>query len=517
MFPFPPTESQESDRDGVDDVYDDENDSDTFVARPMWALYKSTKNTDCLRVNNFSFYKSCTDEDNDTVTWRCSTRKCNATVHTNTSTSTLTSTRNIHNHNPRSAYYFLKLHTHHRVKRRASEFADQRPAKMVILSIDSDDDDHYTDHDLNNLKRAASRAKMQRRFGKVLPRNREEVIKVLEEQIIERSAPGSNLIKHVKNDIVMLATDKSLEFLKEGTYQVLGDGTFRYCPKYFCQLYTIHIFRNGFYLPVVHFLLPNKFKVTYKRMFMTVKQFVGQDMNIPFMNLDFEVGCMNAFKLVFPNSVVRGCRFHIAQAWQRKFRELGFQKVYNSGKGPVCKFLKSIFGVPCMLPDDIPEFFQEHLSKKAPPQLTEFVEYLQKHYMMPNSTFPPQIWAGVGHSDLKYTTNGCENYHSHFKQWFSSPKPDIYTFLENLKLVTRTYTIKSNTPAKPQSPDLNTLHIRHLFRELQKNNISNSDYIALCATGVQPISKTKRSNFRRSQRVLKQVKRRLEKRLRRED
>ena len=226
----------------------------------MWALYKSTKNTDCLRVNNFSFYKSCTDEDNDTVTWRCSTRKCNATVHTNTSTSTLTSTRNIHNHNPRSAYYFLKLHTHHRVKRRASEFADQRPAKMVILSIDSDDDDHYTDHDLNNLKRAASRAKMQRRFGKVLPRNREEVIKVLEEQIIERSAPGSNLIKHVKNDIVMLATDKSLEFLKEGTYQVLGDGTFRYCPKYFCQLYTIHIFRNGFYLPVV----PSSFLINSK-------------------------------------------------------------------------------------------------------------------------------------------------------------------------------------------------------------------------------------------------------------
>ena len=58
-------------------------------------------------------------------------------------------------------------------------------------------------------------------------------------------------------------------------------------------------------------------------------------MNIPFMNLDFKVGYMNAFKIVFPNSVVRGCQFHIAQAWQRKFHELGFQKVYNSGKEPV--------------------------------------------------------------------------------------------------------------------------------------------------------------------------------------
>jgi len=32
---------------------------------------------------------------------------------------------------------------------------------------------------------------------------------------------------------------------------VFGDGTFDYCPKLFNQLYTIHIYQNHFYVPVI--------------------------------------------------------------------------------------------------------------------------------------------------------------------------------------------------------------------------------------------------------------------------
>ena len=102
-------------------------------------------------------------------------------------------------------------------------------------------------------------------------------------------------------------------------------------------------------------------------------------------NLDFEKSAMNAFKSIFPFSELRGCRFHLAQAWQRKFREMGFQKEYNSGKGPIAKFLKSIFGIPCMPYQEIPEFFKEELTKSAPTQLQKFIHYLEKNYMLPNS------------------------------------------------------------------------------------------------------------------------------------
>ena len=42
----------------------------------------------------------------------------------------------------------------------------------------------------------------------------------------------------------------------------LIDGTFKYCPTFFMQLYTIHGMVNG-YMPLVYCLLPNKTKDTY--------------------------------------------------------------------------------------------------------------------------------------------------------------------------------------------------------------------------------------------------------------
>ena len=64
--------------------------------------------------------------------------------------------------------------------------------------------------------------------GKCLPRSSAEGF--LEDELISRSAKGSNLIKKVfhgdmeknKGDIVMLATDSSLRLLETDDYQVFG-------------------------------------------------------------------------------------------------------------------------------------------------------------------------------------------------------------------------------------------------------------------------------------------------------
>ena len=41
------------------------------------------------------------------------------------------------------------------------------------------------------------------------------------------------------------------------------DDTFKYCTKFFHQLFSIHAYRNGVFVPVVFCLLPNKNKDTY--------------------------------------------------------------------------------------------------------------------------------------------------------------------------------------------------------------------------------------------------------------
>ena len=67
---------------------------------------------------------------------------------------------------------------------------------------------------------------------------------------------------------------------------------------------------------------------------------------------------------------------------------MGLQKQYNSRKGKIARFLKSLFGMPCLPANEVSEFFREVLTKNAPPQLQPFMTYLKKMYMMPNSTHP---------------------------------------------------------------------------------------------------------------------------------
>jgi hypothetical protein len=49
-------------------------------------------------------------------------------------------------------------------------------------------------------------------------------------------------------------------------------GTFKYCPKYFLQLFTIHGLNNGYYIPLVFFfLLNNKQTESYSSCFLALK------------------------------------------------------------------------------------------------------------------------------------------------------------------------------------------------------------------------------------------------------
>ena len=77
---------------------------------PNWGIYTSSKYNECLSVDNYTFYKIST-EDEDSITWRCSKRKCYATVHTNASASVLSTTiNNVHAHPPRPSTFLDSKH-----------------------------------------------------------------------------------------------------------------------------------------------------------------------------------------------------------------------------------------------------------------------------------------------------------------------------------------------------------------------------------------------------------------------
>lgn len=53
---------------------------------------------------------------------------------------------------------------------------------------------------------------------------------------------------------VIFTCKTNLELISQSSH-IFADGTFSYAPKYFEQLYSIHILQNGFYVPVIYFLI----------------------------------------------------------------------------------------------------------------------------------------------------------------------------------------------------------------------------------------------------------------------
>lgn len=53
------------------------------------------------------------------------------------------------------------------------------------------------------------------------------------------------------NSVILFTCKNNFEVLNDNEH-VFGDGTFTlYAPKYFMQFYTIHVYTNYYYLPLV--------------------------------------------------------------------------------------------------------------------------------------------------------------------------------------------------------------------------------------------------------------------------
>lgn len=144
---------------------------------------------------------------------------------------------------------------------------------------------------------------------------------------------------------------------------------------------------------------------TYRTMFRLLRSHC-LDLRIAKLQMDFEVAAHNAAKEVFPEAEVRGCRFHPAQAWFRKLGRLGLHSVYNHKTSKTAIWLKSIFGLPGLEPEEVEQFFNQELKSQAPerPAVAAFILYLSQTYITDGAKFPPTMWAGIMDGG-KHTTN----------------------------------------------------------------------------------------------------------------
>lgn len=366
-------------------------------------------------------------------TWRCTTRYCNAMVHSLPGTSDIIENTVVHKHEDN----VLDIQKHvFRVqcKDKGKENLSCKPESVVCQQLSKlGDTASILRQDVVNAKRAMYNAK--RKEFPPFPKSTEESIMRVQE-INMCTSKGEQFLLYSANGLIIYSCKTNLRYLCSATV-TLGDGTFFVTPKFFYQVYTLHGYIKDTHVPLVMCLLSDKSAVTYRQMLQVIvdkcTEF-GLQWLPNLVLLDFETAAHKAFSEIFPGIEIRCCRFHFGQAILRKIRELGLSNEYRNPESRVGYWLKHIYGLAFLPPETVYDTYASTLlpAVNLLPELEPFSKYFVETYASNTARYPPPtLWARLPTDyglDTPSTTNGCENYHKHLKDHFGTSHPNLYKF-----------------------------------------------------------------------------------------
>jgi hypothetical protein len=89
------------------------------------------------------------------------------------------------------------------------------------------------------------------------------------------------------------------------------DGIFKYCPRFFLQMFIIQGLKKGHYIPLIFFLLPDKSIETYTFTLHCIVNKCNLFFSPIFVTVDFGIAIHKAIVEILPDSKIIGCRFHL--------------------------------------------------------------------------------------------------------------------------------------------------------------------------------------------------------------
>lgn len=311
----------------------------------------------------------------------------------------------------------------------------------------------------NDVSALAKRIYRERRRAlPTLPKSVEETISFLwdKDYKTNKGEPFVHSISEEK-DIVMLTCKTNLECLCSCD-ELYIDGTFKTAPKFFEQVYIVHGYRNGNYVPLVFFLLPGKSEDLYTRMFRMLIRATAElsfDLDPKTVRIDFEKAVENALKTEFPATTVLCCRFHLGQSWHRKLVDYHLGQEYKNRESEIGQWLHMVFGLQHLQPDEIEDAFADPVMADCPndSRCTKFTDYILANYVQHTSPWPPTMWADVPTLEKKRTNNGPEAFHRHLNSMFYQSHPSVFIFMDQI------LNIQANTYIR-----MRTLHMHALIR-----------------------------------------------------
>ena len=210
----------------------------------------------------------------------------------------------------------------------------------------------------------------------------------------------------------------------------------------------------GFYPPCIYALLPNKVEHTYKKLLKGLST-ITENTEPHRILLDFERAALNAFASHHTGALLKGCYFHLCQAFNRKINEVGLKRLYetNHDLNLSLRLIPALSFVPAEMVNAAFDLVIEEienvsdkfdLDDNITQKLDEVASYFQRTYIKGETIgrnsreplFPVNLW---NHSEeaaagLIRTTNAVEGWHLGVATLFKGNHPSVHTFLEQIKL-----------------------------------------------------------------------------------
>jgi len=449
-----------------------------------------------LCLNNFKYYKQIILKSGEEK-WRCENKKCSAVLKTINSGENrlITFQRTEHTHDASTENNLQRQVLSTGAKRKAIENNCEAPRKIIKHALDENSLDGNNStiqvRDVNYAKRNLYNAR--RKIIPKIPKNSFDVHNFLTETQCMTSRNENFLQYNSKeNGIIIFCCKINFEAMCK-TEIVYMDGTFTYCVKHFLQLFTIHGYLNGHYVPLCFCVLKDKHVSTYSECFKSINEicssygFVFEPKEII---IDFEKAIHNACDLIWPNAKLMGCRFHVTQSWWRAIQRFGLTEDYKK-KTEVGDWLRICFGLVFLDSEDVSNFFAIELMSIKPlnSKLTQFADYILDTYITEEALFPPNIWAQCS-AELNLTTNTCESFHSHLAQSFANTHPNIHHFTKALIDIQSFTYIKLNSINEPNNlrnsqSKTRQKYLNTIISSFKANNITTMQFVKAASNHYQ--------------------------------
>ncbi|XP_029645758.1 uncharacterized protein LOC115219713 [Octopus sinensis] len=338
---------------------------------------------------------------------------------------------------------------------------------------------------LSSIKRTIRRVRQREICGLPVPNHRKDITFLDEYTKTNRGDDFLLFDSGPSEDRMLIFSTRQNLYVLDSCQNVFMDGSFKTVPVIFDQLYTIQGLKNGFCLPLIFGLLPNRKEETYIKFVKTVKTLVLFS-NIDSITTDFEPTMIKAVRTEFDSVNLYGSFFHLGHCLYKKVCAFDLKEKYNTD-AHFSLSIRMLLALAFVPTEQVYDAFGALVDEAVyPPEALPVVDYFEDTWLgrpcIRNGRRPPifdlKMWSCFDRvqQNLPETNNAIEVWHRAFLHQVSANRSTIWRFIEELKREQSLNEINIEKLLSGMECESNTKECRISAKQLKKLTESFQEY-----------------------------------------